>query len=148
MGEFIFRFPAATPPMTFEALSARLRALCGEDRCTSCYDEIGTTVQVRWLNRNKGAVMVRLYCTTIAILSDDGSVQFPTDDPHQATTMWIERIVHDNGLGGRVGRIRRHAADGQGPPVARGYAGLLVINWDRARPVFGRVHMRSRERAA
>lgn len=143
MSEYIFRFPAAMPELTFEALTSRLRALCDREQCTSCYDEIGTTVQVRWI-RSKNAIMIRLYGTTIAILSDDGSVQFPADDPHLTTTEWITRIVRDNGLGNRVWRIRRHASDGPGPEVQRGHAGLLVIDGDRDKPVHGRVWARNR----
>lgn len=142
MNDYLLRFPADTPPMTFEALAARLRVVCGRERCMSCPAKIGSTVTLRWHTSDRSAVMVRLYQTTIAILTADGTVRFPNDDPHQATTAWIGRIVRDNGLGWRVGRIRRHAADSPGPATSRGYAGLLVIDWDRAKPVHGRAWTR------
>jgi hypothetical protein len=148
MTNFIFRFPADVPPMTFEALAARLRAVCNLDRCSSCYDTIGTTVQVRWNSRDHSAVLIRLYETTIAILGKDGSIQFPNDDPHKATTEWISKIVRDNGLGSGVCRIRRRKSDGPGPDVALGQAGLLVIDGDRSKPVHGRAWTVDRERIA
>jgi hypothetical protein len=149
MSDFIFRFPAGTPPMTFDALAHLLDELCDVERCMSCYAQIGSTVQVRWHVRDRSAVAVRLYGTTIAILTADGTVRFPNDDPHLATTAWIGRIVRDNGLGGDVGRIRRRVADGPGPATSRGgHAGLLCIDFDRAKPVHGRAWTVAREHAA
>jgi hypothetical protein len=142
---FQFRFPADVPDLTFEPLAARLRAVCNLDRCTSCILEIGTTVLVRWGPRRE-SVLIRLYSTTIAVLGADGTVRFPNDDPHMATTEWISRIVRDNGLGGGAGRIRRRKSDGPGPEMARGQAGLLCIDWDRDKPVHGPVHLVDRER--
>lgn len=142
MNSYQFKWPADMPEMTFDALAARLRAVCDRERCMSCPAKIGSTVTLRWHVSDKSAVMVRLYQTTIAILTADGTVRFPNDDPHQATTAWIERIVRDNGLGWRVGRIRRHAADGPGPVTPRGEAGLLVIDFERRKPVHGRAWTR------
>jgi hypothetical protein len=148
MNQYIFQFPAGTPPMTFDALAHMLDELCDVERCMSCYARIGSTVQVRWHVRNRSAVTVRLYETTIAILTADGTIRFPNDDPHMATTEWISKIIYDNGLGGRAWRIRRHAADGPGPEVARGRAGLLCIDGDRDKPVYGRAWTVAREHAA
>jgi hypothetical protein len=147
VNHYLFRFPDDVPPMTFEALAARLRAICGHARCMSCYDTIGTTVQVRWHTADRSSVMVRLYDTTIAVLTDDGTIRFPNDDPHMATTEWISKIVRDNGLGSWVGRIRRRKADGPGPETSRGQAGLLVVD-GRDAPVHGRVWTVNRERIA
>jgi hypothetical protein len=146
--EFIFCFPADMPEMTFEALAARLRAVCDRDRCTSCTSKIGSTVQIRWRTTGRSSILVRLYETTIAVLSWDGTVRFPNDDPHMATTQWISRIVYDNGLGSNVGRIRRRKADGPGPEMARGQAGLLTIDSNRDTPVHGRIWTVNRERIA
>lgn len=148
MNNFIFRFPADTPPMTFEALAARLRAVCDHERCLSCYDTIGTTVQIRWHTADRSSVMVRLYETTIAVLTDDDTIRFPNDDPHKTTTEWISKIVHDNGLGHGVCRIRRRKSDGPGPDASRGQAGLLVIDGDRNKPAHGRAWRQDRERMA
>lgn len=148
MNEFIFRFPAGTPPMTFAALAARLSDLCDRANCLADIVRIGTTVELRWSGRNHSAVMVRLYSTTIAILTKDGTVEFPNDDPHLATTEWISKIIYDNGLGDRAWRIRRHASDGAGPEASRGRAGLLCIDGDRSKPVHGRVHLADRDRIA
>lgn len=147
---YVFTFPADTPPMTFEALAARLASLCDSANCLADCIEIGSTVQARWNGRSHDKILVRLYQTTIAILGKDGTIQFPNDDPHMTTTRWIERIVYDNGLGHRVGRIPRRVADGPGPelPRSRGKAGLLVIDWDRSAPVHGRVWAVDRERIA
>jgi hypothetical protein len=146
MNDFLFRFPADTPEMTFNTLAARLRAVCNRDRCTSCIAKIGSTVTLRWHVRDKSAIQVQLYEVTIAILTGDGTIRFPNDDPHYSTTYWIERIVSDNGLGHRAGRIRRHAADGPGPETGRGgRAGLLAIDFDRDKPVHGRVWTAVRE---
>ena len=148
MNEYIFRFPADTPPMTFDDLALRLEETCDQERCTSCYARIGTTVQVRWHTAGRSALLVRLYETTIAILEADGAIRFPNDDPHMATAEWISRIVRDNGLGSGVGRIRRRRADGPGPEGTRGMAGLLVIDGDRDKPVHGRAWTQDRERMA
>jgi hypothetical protein len=148
MSEFLFRFPANTPEMTFDALAHRLDGLCDQEGCTSCYDQIGSTIQVRWYGRRRIGLMVRLYETTIAILGSDDTIKFPNDDPHKTTTEWISKIIHDNGLGRNAWRIRRHAADGPGPEVARGQAGLLCIDGDRGKPVHGRTWTVDRKRIA
>lgn len=147
MGEYIFRWPADTPEMTYEGLAARL----GAAGCDShdrhgrwCTAKIGTTVTLRWCRE---AVQVQLYSTTIAFILP-GTVVFPNDDPHTATTEWIARIVRDNGIGNGAGRIRRRKSDGPGPMMARGQAGLLCIDYDRDKPVFGPVHQVNRKRMA
>lgn len=140
MHEYIFRFPHDTPPMTYTALAARLRDRWYPDASGRHHAKIGATVTLRWHTADQSAVMVRLYETTIAILADDGTIRFPNDDPHYASTYWIEKIIADNGLGCRAGRIRRRKSDGPGPQVARGQAGLLCIDFDRDKPVHGRVH--------
>jgi hypothetical protein len=145
---YIFRFPADTPPMTFEALAARLSALCDHANCLSDYVQIGTTVQLRWNSRDHSAILVRLYETTIVILAKDGTIRFPNDDPHKTTNEWISRIVRDNGLGSGVCRIRRRKSDGPGPAASLGQAGLLCIDGDRDKPVHGRTWTADRERIA
>lgn len=137
MNDYIFRMPAGTPDLTFAGLAARLREVCDLPRCKACCLAIGTTVRVSRAGGRRDALDFSLYGTVIARISM-GTVYFPeTGDAHLATTEWLSRIVHDNGIGSRVWRIRRHAADGPGAPVARGYAGLLVIDGDRARPAEG-----------
>jgi hypothetical protein len=148
MAEFLFRWPADTPEMTFESLAARLSDLCDRANCLADTVQIGTTVELRWHGRDHSAVMVRLYSTTIAVLADDGTIRFPNDDPHMTTREWIGKIIYDNGLGGSAWRIRRRASDGQGPAVARGSAGLLCIDGDRDKPVHGPVHRVDRDRIA
>lgn len=144
MIRYSFRFPADTPPMTYEALAALLAGHCDRGNCLACHIEIGTTVKVRWASRRHDEILVRLYETTIAILGGDGTIQFPNDDPHQASTAWIGRIISDNGLGCRAGRIRRRRSDGPGPASPRGgQAGLLVIDFDRSAPVHGRTWHRA-----
>jgi len=133
-----FYFPADTPEMTFTALAARLQAVCSRSQCMSYYATIGTTVQVRWRTTGRSSILVRLYETTIAILSWDGTIRFPNDDPHMTTTEWISKIIYDNGLGSRAWRIRRRASDPPGPEISRGRAGLLCIDGDRDKPVHGR----------
>lgn len=151
MSNYIFTYPAGTPPMTFEELSARLNAVCNHyrnPRCTSCTARIGTTITLRWHTADRSSLAVILYETTIAVLTSDETVRFPNDDPHRATSMWIEKIVQDNGIGQYVGRVRRRKADGLGPELNRGRAGLHVIDWNRDKPVHGRVYLIDRERMA
>ena len=143
-----FYFPADTPEMTFTALAARLQAVCSRSQCMSCYATIGTTVQVRWRTTGRSSILVRLYETTIAILSWDGTIRFPNDDPHMTTTEWISKIIYDNGLGSRAWRIRRRASDPPGPEISRGRAGLLCIDGDRDKPVHGRPWLLNPERIA
>jgi hypothetical protein len=138
VNDYQFRWPADVPEMTFAALAARLSELCDRANCVSDYVPLGTTVQVRWHTRDHSSILVRLYDTTIAVLTSDDTIRFPNDDPHMATTAWIARIVRDNGLGHSVQRIRRRAGDGPGPEMSRGQAGLLVIDGDRDKPVHGR----------
>lgn len=143
MTEFIFRFPADMPELSYRPLDAEIGKLCSQPNCRSCVLEIGTTVKVRRLPL---ALEFRLYDTVIAYIYP-GCVEFSkTDDPHQATTEWLTRIVQDNGIGYGVGRIRRHKADGPGPETSRGRAGLLVIEWTRSRPVVGRTYPVDRAR--
>jgi hypothetical protein len=137
VGNYIFRFPADTPELSFDVLSQLVHEACGKFwRCSSCHLKIGTTVTVRW-NTPADALIFRLYETDLAWIYPDRVAFCSTDHPSQATTEWLSRICQDNGIGYGVGRIPRHKADGQGPVTARGYAGLLVIEWTRERPVFG-----------
>lgn len=143
MTQYPFRLPVkGMPLMTFEVLAARLNKVCDHyrnPRCTSCTDKIGTTVTLRWHTPTRSALQVRLYDTTIAILTGSGAVKFPNDDPHMTTTEWISRIIADNGLGSGAGRIRRHKADGPGPEGPHGQAGLLCIDGNRENPVHDRL---------
>lgn len=148
MRSFIFRFPADTPPMTFEDLAALLSDLCDRANCLSDYVQIGTTIQIRWNGRNHDAILVRLYETTIAILGKDGLIRFPNDDPHKTTTEWISKIIRDNGLGSGAARIRRRKSDGPGLSTGFGRTGLLVIDGDRSRPVHSRIWEIDREKIA
>jgi hypothetical protein len=120
--------PEGTPDLSHDALAAYLDSR--DER------KIGATVTVE--NYREGVIDVRLYDTRIAQIGPN-LVFFPgPDDPHIATTYWLAKVVQDNGIGGNVFRVRRHKSDGEGPPVARGQAGLLTVDGDRDRPVFGR----------
>jgi hypothetical protein len=144
MSNYIFRFPAGTPAMTYGGLMRYVSSHHGPDEVP-----IGKTVRVR-IRRPGGpgheVIDVYLYGTRIARLTQHGAVTFGrTDDPHLATTEWVSRIVRDNGLGNRAWRIRRRKADGPGPQVRRGHAGLLTIDGDRRRPVFGHLYQARQE---
>lgn len=135
MSNYIFRFPADVPKLTCESLNAYI--LARPSGAILLSRAIGTTVTVL---QGEGFVWLKLYDTIIAAIFP-GQVSFsPHDDPHLATTAWIGKIVRDNGIGGTVWRERRHASDGEGPCVPRGHAGLLAIDGDRSRPVFGRTY--------
>src|ERR1700743_864782 len=102
---FIFRYPADMPELSYEVLAAKLDELCDHRRCVSCALEIGTTVKVR--RTGEGGVSLRLYGLDIAHITA-GYVTFGNaDDPHRATAAWLTRVVQDNGIGYGVGRIRR-----------------------------------------
>ena len=140
---YIFRIPRNTPDLDYATLNTWM-GLRGQRK-------IGATVTVVALDAHASAMgevpasfEFWLYETLIARVYPD-RVDFPgPDDPHMATTEWIAKIVHDNAIGGWVGRIRRIKADGPGPEVPRGRAGLLVIG-GRDRPVYGRAYPVSRE---
>ncbi len=140
MNEYIFRMPADTPPLTFTALRERCQR---QNYANSGIGKIGTTVtlyHMAWPDRDGVAeeyIQFRLYGLMLARIYADRVEFTDTDDPHMATTAWLAQIVVDNHLGGGVFRIRRHAADGPGPQVPRGRAGLLAINGDRDKPVVG-----------
>jgi hypothetical protein len=141
MGEYIFRFPANTPELTYETLSAKLAACEGALK-------IGTTVQV-WEDA-RGGVSVQLYDTVIARITPD-EVEFPGPDvPSQATTEWLARIIRDNGIDSGCWRVRRRKSDGPGPEVARGQAGLLVLASppEGRREVFGQSYPVNHEAVA
>lgn len=154
MQEFIFRFPADTPRLDFETLAGLLRDRWYPMADGEHYATIGTTVRIRWHGGTERsahaalppAIWIELYGLRIAKVMP-GSVYFPgPDDPHVTTTEWIAKIVRDNRLGSGAFRVRRHKGDGEGPPVARGHAGLLTIDGDRERPVFGHAYpVRTRE---
>lgn len=150
--EYIFRFPAGTPELTFETLNAKVHEACGKFwRCSSCSLRIGTTVTVRWA-AHADALIVRLYDLDIAWIYADRVAFTATDDPHMATTEWLAKIVKDNGIASGIWRVRRRKADGQGPATSRGYAGLLILGGEGRRPVHGHSypvdHARVAERRA
>jgi hypothetical protein len=137
VSDYIFRFPRGCPALDFASLSA----WTGMRR----WREIGTTVTVTYTAETAiepvrpAEFRIRLYGTEIAVVRPR-EVLFPgPDDPHMATTAWVGQIVRDNAIGGGVGRIRRRKADGEGPRMGRGRAGLLVIG-GRDRPVFGHAY--------
>src|ERR1700761_2430274 len=115
MSEYIFRFPADTPELTWEGLTGATDQAWALRGYRSL--EIGTTVKVRyWAPRPDAphCFVIRLYDTDIARVYCD-LVEFPAeDDGHQASREWLTRIVQDNGLGGNLWRIRRRKADGPG----------------------------------
>jgi hypothetical protein len=131
MGEYIFRFPADMPELTYDGLTAYI----GDGFASR---KIGTTVTAE--KSGSGYVRVQLYDTVIALVYFD-RVRFPgPDHPSQATTAWLARIIQDNGIDSGCWRVRRRKADGPGPYVARGRAGLLVLAgsaFDQRREVFG-----------
>ena len=130
MNNYQFRFPADTPELDFASLAAYLDG----------WDEraIGTTVTVE--SYREGVIDILLYGLRIAQIGPN-IVFFPgPDDPHMATSAWLGRIVRDNAMGSNVWRVRRLKGDGPGPEVARGRAGLLCIDGDRDKPVFGRAY--------
>lgn len=135
MTDYIFRFPASMPSLTYEALHAYILARPAGSIVP--HRAIGTTVTVL---QGDGFVWLKLYDTTLAVIFPDRVEFTSTDDPHMATSAWLSKIVRDNRLGSTVWRIRRHAGDRPGPRVARGRAGLLAIDGDRSRPVTGRTY--------
>jgi hypothetical protein len=90
MPEYLFRFPASMPELTYAGLGRT--------------DRIGRTVRVDHWPMTR---VLRLYGTVIARIYED-RVEFPvTGDQHQATREWLVRIVRDNGIGNTVWRDRR-----------------------------------------
>lgn len=147
MGQFIFRMPENTPDLDFTSLEAYIRAAYdGEGPRHGDHAEIGTTVQVVWHgSRRPGlelppAVDFQLYGLHIARIFPDRVNFAKHDDPHMATGEWVAKIIRDNAIGTSAGRIRRRKADGEGPWMSRGRAGLLVIDGDRDKPVTGRTY--------
>jgi hypothetical protein len=135
---YIFRFPENTPKLRYKELSALLDKACDRPDCHLCEAKIGTTVTVRRCYGDyAGAVSLKLYSLELARIWPDRVEFTPDDDPHQATTQWISRIVQDNRIGSTVWRARRRKADGPGPWTERGRAGLLCVSGDRGKPVFG-----------
>ena len=136
---FIIRIPAGTPDLTFDDLDAWLGPASAR--------AIGTTVVIY---RNPDAITIELYGVIIAELSErPRRVRFPSaDDAHLTTTEWLGKIIRDNAIGSSVSRVRRHKADGPGPAVSRGEAGLLIIDGDRGRTVFGQTYPVSKTRIA
>jgi hypothetical protein len=132
---YIFRIPGDTPELTFEDLSAWMGGRTQR--------QVGTTVTITYEPPDGSCPAVfwfRLYDLELAGIFAH-CVEFTAhDDPHLATAAWISRIVYDNAIGLNVWRIRRRKADGPGPEVPRGRAGLLCVEGDRSRPVFGHIH--------
>lgn len=135
--EYIFRIPQDAPDLDYASLNTWM-GLRGQRK-------IGTTVTIVALDEHETAMgqipasfEIWLYETLIARIYPD-RVDFPgPDDPHMATSAWLFKVIRDNAIGHTCFRIRRHKNDGPGPVVARGQAGLLVIDGDRDKPVFGR----------
>jgi hypothetical protein len=144
MNEYIFRFPANMPELSYEALRAGLDATWTALR-------IGSTVQV-WEDA-RGGVAVQLYDTVIARVCADRVEFTEADDGRMATSEWLAQILRDNGIAGGCGRVRRRKADGPGPWVSRGRAGLLVLceydgPRDARREVIGKSYPVNPERQA
>lgn len=94
--EYIFRFPADTPPLTYAALSER----CTADRP----GRIGTTVALYPCINHDGAEYVALYLYGLELANIYADrVDFTEHgDRHMATTEWLARIAADNGIRGGV----------------------------------------------
>jgi hypothetical protein len=150
MNWFIFKMPKDTPELDFVTLKARMEAeYGGEELRYGDKLEIGTTVIIRW-NDSGGLPSVEfvLYGLHIARISAN-EVRFTyTDDPHLATAEWTAKIVRDNAIGGSVWRMPRRKADGEGPWTSRGRAGLLCINGNRDKPVWGNTYRVSQDAIA
>lgn len=85
MNEYIFRFPADTPPLTYGELQGRTR--------------IGTTVTI---GHDPGSAVLWLYDTPLARIYPDRVEFTEHGDRHMATTEWLARIAADNGIAGGV----------------------------------------------
>jgi hypothetical protein len=85
MPDYIFRFPADTPPLTYDGLKSRRR--------------IGTTVTIHHF---PGSAVLELYDTPLAVIYLDRVEFTKHGDRHMTTTEWLYRIVTDNGLGSAV----------------------------------------------
>jgi hypothetical protein len=130
--EYVFRFPAGMPKLDFASLAEWMTGHTAR--------RIGATVVVRRTGHgcpHPHVIGIELYGLCIALVKPDRVVFPETRDTHAATSYWLGRIIADNGIGRSAWRIRRRKADRPGPPVARGQAGLLVIDGDRDRPVEG-----------
>jgi hypothetical protein len=131
MGEYRFRIPENCPELSAEGLSEWLGK--------RSHRKIGRTVTIR-----PGAMRETFYFVLYeAVIAEIGpeQVYFPvTGDAHQATTAWLSRIVHDNGLGLTAWRV-----DGRAPGHRDPAPGLLAIDGDRARPVEGHGYPVDRE---
>lgn len=86
-----FRFPAEMPSLTYAGLEG--------------IERIGSTVRV--VTMAGGTRVLRLYRTSIAWIEPESVYFAKTGDTHQATRMWLEHIVQDNGIGRSVYRDRR-----------------------------------------
>jgi len=151
MPQYYFRFPADTPELTYDGLAAYVRKHWRLHPEGWRYAPVGRTVTIH--ERRPGGpghevYDVYLYRLRIARLTPNAVSFGQADDGHLATREWLARIVADNGLGSTAWRIRRHKSDGPGPAVARGQAGLLVIDGDRSKPVHGQVYTLRKEAAA
>jgi hypothetical protein len=123
---YVFRFPADTPELTYEALHAYVGK--GNGACRA----IGTTVEVTDYTGSifGDMVVLNLYGTQIARIYKD-AVTFPVHGhSEQATRNWLVRIVANNGIGFNIWRVAR-----QHKKVRRSF---YVIDGDRNRPLEGR----------
>jgi hypothetical protein len=96
----IFRFPASTPPFTYDELTEWVVA--GTARYSR---KIGTTVVVRRTARDMARgiprLVVKLYDTDIALIEPDAVTFLPEIENHHhtATREWCRQIASDNRLG-------------------------------------------------
>jgi hypothetical protein len=141
MGVYVFRLPKDTPDMTYANLS---RLLWESQRTGQDPDiKVGTTVRISWLHHlpDYHVIVIWLYDLAIAHIREDSVTFMPKgDDGHKATNHWLSVIARHNGIAFGTGRIKRLKADGPGPEVARGQAGLLVLDWNRECPVVGKTY--------
>jgi len=98
MGEYIFRFPADTPPLTYAELSARIERQSQNHAYAT--GTIGTTVKIYRSNNHDGEPYVALYLYGLELANIyAGRVEFTEHgDRHTATTEWLARICYDNGI--------------------------------------------------
>ena len=121
-GEYIFRVPQDTPPLTFEGLAAYIGS--GGER------KIGTTVLVTLHPARDdcaASVTFRLYDTNLAVIDATGVYFTRHGDRHQATREWIAMIAVSNEIATSAWRPR---------------SGVLCLDGNPQRPVEGHAYVR------
>lgn len=113
----IFRFPKVTPRLTYDGIAEYIeKGVDGRER------KVGTTVQLEKHEGEGGPfVDVMLYGTTIATIYPTGHLEVWGNvdrNPTHATTMWLQRVMDDNGVDITVSRI-----GGKYPVAGRVYKG-------------------------